>query len=70
MAEKCRANPTQAPRVGMSDAEFRNCTAHARFGGVTQVVAIERDRIPLRLYLFTNGPRRVYSVDGVVTAVR
>jgi hypothetical protein len=70
MAEKCRANPTQAPRVGMSDAEFRDCTAHARFGGVTQVVAIERDRIPLRLYLFTNEPRRVYSVDGVVTAVR
>lgn len=70
MAEKCRANPTQVPRVGMSDAEFRNCTVHARFGGVKQVVAVERDRIPLRLYILTNEPHRVYSVDGVVTAIR
>jgi hypothetical protein len=54
----------------MSDAEFRNCTIHARFGGATQVVAVERDGIPLRLYLFASEPRRVYSVDGVVTAVR
>lgn len=70
MAAKCRADPKQAPRVGMSDAEFRDCTMHARFGGVNQVVAVERDRIPLRLYIFTNAPQRVYSVDGVVTAIR
>jgi hypothetical protein len=70
MAEKCRADPKQVPRIGMSDAEFRNCTIHARFGGVKQVVAVERDRIPLRLYIFTNAPHRVYSVDGVVTAIR
>jgi hypothetical protein len=70
MAEKCRADPKQVPRVGMSDAEFRNCTIHARFGGVTQVVAVERERVPLRLYIFPNAPHRVYSVDGVVTAIR
>ena len=70
MARKCGGDPRQAPRVGMSDAEFRNCTIHARFGSVKQVVAVERDRLPLRLYIFTNAPRRVYSVDGVVTAIR
>ena len=34
-----------------------------------QVVAIERDHKALRLYVFTNEPHRVYSVDGVVTAI-
>lgn len=70
MAEKCKGDPRQAPRLGMSDAQFRECTIHARFGGVKQVVAVERDGVPLRLYIFTNEPRRVYSVDGVVTAIR
>ena len=69
MAERCGGDPKQVPRVGMSDAQFRECTFHARFGGVRQVVAIERDRKPLRLYLFSNEPHRVYSVDGVVTAI-
>jgi hypothetical protein len=70
MAEKCKGDPKQPPKVGMSDAEFRNCTIHARLGGVTQVVAVERDGVPLRLYIFPGEPRRVYSVDGVVTAIR
>jgi hypothetical protein len=70
MAEKCGGDPQQAPQVGMSDARFRECTLHARFGGVRQVVAVERDRVALRLYIFGNAPRRVYSVDGVVTAIR
>jgi len=72
MAERCGGvDPTRkVPRVGMSDAEFRECTIHARFGGVRQVVAVERDHKQLRLYLFTNEPHRVYSVDGVVTAIR
>ena len=69
MAERCGGDPKQVPRVGMSDAQFRECTFHARFGGVRQVVAIERDHKALRLYVFTNEPHRVYSVDGVVTAI-
>jgi hypothetical protein len=69
MAKQCGGDPKQAPRVGMSDAQFRTCTLHARFGGVRQVVAIERDKLPLRLYLFESAPHRVYSVDGVVTRI-
>lgn len=69
-AEQCGGDPKQAPSVGMSDARFRTCTLHARFGGVRQVVAVERDGKPLRLYLFSSAPHRVYSVDGVVTAIK
>jgi hypothetical protein len=67
---QCGGDPKQVPAVGMSDELFRTCTLHARFGGVRQVVAVERDGKPLRLYLFSNAPQRVYSVDGVVTAIR
>ena len=53
-----------------------SCTVHStknppnRFGGVRQVVAVERDGLALRLYLFDSAPRRVHSVDGLVTAIR
>ena len=70
MAERCGGDVKQPPRVGMTDAQFRECTLHARFGGVRQVVAVERDGKQLRLYLFSNEPHRVYSVDGAVTAIR
>lgn len=71
MAGRCGGvDPTKnKPRIGMSDAEFRECTIHARFGGIRQVVAVERDHKPLRLYIFMNEPHRVYSVDGIVTAI-
>jgi hypothetical protein len=69
-SEQCDGDPKQAPSVGMSDAQFRTCTLHARFGGARQVVAVERDGKQLRLYLFSSAPQRVYSVDGVVTAIK
>ncbi len=69
-AEQCDGDPKRAPSVGMSDAQFRTCTLHARFGGVRQVVAVERNGKQLRLYLFSSAPHRVYSVDGVVTAIK
>jgi hypothetical protein len=59
------------PVVGMRDETFRNCTLHARFGGATQIVAVEEDGVALRLHIFPRGKaERVYSVDGLVTAVR
>jgi hypothetical protein len=67
----CGSALPDLPVVGMSDAFFRNCTLHARFGGATQIVAVEEDGVPLRLYVFPRGrAERVYSVDGVVTAVK
>ena len=55
----------------MSDKAFRECTIKARFGGVQQVVALEHEGVALRLYVFPEGPaRRVYSIGGVVTAIR
>ena len=67
----CNGKLQDYPVVGMSDEHFRNCTVHARFGGVTQVVVGEADGVPLRLYLFpTPTASRVYSIGGVVTAVK
>jgi hypothetical protein len=59
------------PEIGMSDETFRNCTIHARVGGVTQIVVDTYESLPLRLYVFsTSRARRVYSVDGVITAIK
>ncbi len=67
----CHGGLVRYPTIGMSDANFRNCTIHARHGGVTQIVATEEDGIQLRLYVFPgNKASRVYSVDGVVTLIR
>lgn len=61
----------EVPTVGMSDEAFRHCTLLARLGGVTQVVVSEDAGVPLRLYVFPSGKvRRVYSIGGVVTAVK
>ncbi len=69
--EACGGRPVDFPSVGMSDEVFRNCTLHARFGGVTQVVVSEDGKVPLRLYVFpTQRASRVYSIGGVVTAIR
>jgi type IV secretory pathway VirB10-like protein len=69
--EFCDGKLVDLPVVGMRDETFRNCTLHARFGGATQIVAVEEDGVPLRLYVFPRGrAERVYSVDGVVTAVK
>jgi hypothetical protein len=58
------------PEIGMSDETFRNCTIHARVGGVTQIVVDTYESVPLRLYVFsTSRARRVYSIDGVITAI-
>lgn len=67
----CGGKLLDLPVVGMRDEIFRNCTLHARFGGATQIVAVEEDGVALRLYVFPRGKvERVYSVDGVVTSVR
>lgn len=55
----------------LSDETFRNCTLLARFGVATQIVVSEDDGVPLRLYVFASGKvKRVYSIGGVVTAVK
>lgn len=69
--ESCGGQLVEWPVVGMRDETFRNCTLHARFGGVMQIVAVEDEGVQLRLYVFRRGQaERVYSVDGVVTAVK
>lgn len=67
----CGGKMLDYPEVGMSDEVFRNCTLHARVGGVTQIVADEYESMPLRLYVFgTSRAQRVYAIDGVITAIR
>lgn len=70
-SKKCGGKLPDYPVVGMSDETFRNCTIHARFGGATQVVVSEDGNVPLRLYVFpTERAHKVYSVGGVITAIR
>jgi hypothetical protein len=70
-ARVCGGKLEEYPRLGMSDEKFRLCTLHARFGNPVQVVVAEEDKLALRLYVFGGGPaRRVYTVGGVVTAIR
>lgn len=69
--QACGGKLIDYPSVGMSDESFRNCTMHARFGGATQVVVSEDGKVPLRLYVFpTERASRVYSIGGVITAIR
>lgn len=71
MQQRCGEKLSDLPNVGMSDDAFRLCTALARYGHITQIVVSDEDGIPLRLYVFpTEKIRRVYSINGVVTAVR
>ncbi|MCL2021860.1 MAG: hypothetical protein FWG81_07160 [Betaproteobacteria bacterium] len=64
--------PIKEPVVGMSDETFRNCTMLARFGSIIQIVASDDGGIPIRLYVFPSNSKitRVYSIDGVITAVK
>jgi hypothetical protein len=69
--QACGGKLLDYPEIGMSDETFRNCTIHARFGGVTQIVVSEDGNVPLRLYVFpTQQARRVYSIGGVITAIK
>lgn len=71
MQQRCGGELLDYPYVGMTDERFRQCTKLARFGTATQVVATEDKGVPLRLYVFpTEKIRRVYAIDGVVTAVK
>lgn len=70
MKQECGKDMDAKVKVGMSDATFRNCTLHARFGGITQVVAANDGNTPMRLYIFSNAPNRVYAIDGVITAIK
>lgn len=70
-AKSCGGKLIDYPAIGMSDETFRKCTTHARFGGATQVVISEDGKVPLRLYIFpTERAGRVYSIGGVITAIR
>jgi hypothetical protein len=70
-AQGCDGKLPRYPTLGTSDESFRMCTLHARSGGVTQVVALEAEGVALRLYIFpTAKAQRVYSVGGVVTAIK
>jgi len=69
--QACGGKLIDYPALGMSDETFRNCTIHARFGGVTQIVVSEDGKIPLRLYVFpTERAHKVYSIGGVITAIK
>jgi hypothetical protein len=71
MNDNCGGKLIDYPVVGMTDETFRNCTIHARFGGVIQIVADTYESVPLRLYVFNPGRvQKVYSVNGLVTAVK
>jgi hypothetical protein len=68
---QCGGPLAELPTVGMSDETFRQCTMLARFGEIDQIVVSEANGVPLRLYVFpTAKVRRVYSIDGVVTAIK
>ncbi|MFN7571104.1 MAG: DUF4124 domain-containing protein [Betaproteobacteria bacterium] len=69
--QACNGKVQNDPQVGMSDAAFRQCTWLGRFGSYAQIVVSEEGGMPLRLYVFASGRvKRVYSIDGVVTAVK
>lgn len=69
--EACGGKLERYPTVGMSDEFFRKCTMHARIGGVTQIVVSEDGSVPLRLYVFpSDQASRVYSIGGVITAIK
>lgn len=69
--QSCGDKLADLPSVGMSDEAFRQCTTLARYGNITQIVVSDEDGMPLRLYVFPMAKiRRVYSIDGVVTAIK
>jgi hypothetical protein len=71
MRESCGGTVHEKVVVGMSDETFRRCALQARFGNIRQVVVDQDGASPLRLYVFGSGsPSRVYTIDGVVTAVQ
>jgi hypothetical protein len=68
---KCGGTWFDYPEVGMSDETFRNCTTHARMGGVVQVVVDKYESIPLKLYVFSSSrAQRVYVINGVITVIK
>jgi hypothetical protein len=69
-SEGCGGKLIDYPVVGMSEETFRNCTIHARYGGLTDVYSETFNNVPIRLYVFDSlRVTRVYSVDGVITAI-
>lgn len=66
----CGGQLRQLPELGMSDEAFRQCTVHARFGNVYQIVVSDDAGTPMRLYVFrAEQAHKVYSIGGVVTAI-
>lgn len=70
MRNECGRQMQETPKVGMSEEVFRNCTIHARYGGLYQIVNSSDEGTPVRLYLFRNSPQRIYMVGGEITAIK
>jgi hypothetical protein len=69
--QQCGGELAELPTVGMSDETFRECTMLARFGETNQIVVSQAGGVALRLYVFPTAKlRRVYSIGGVVTAIK
>lgn len=67
---QCGGKLPDLPQVGMSDEAFRQCTLHAHYGGIRQIVVSEAAGVPLRLYVFSSErAHKVYSIGGVVTRI-
>jgi len=67
----CGGELQRVPVVGMRDETFRMCTTFAKFTVPYQIVVANEGAVQLRLYLYESRTvERVYSVGGVITAVR
>jgi hypothetical protein len=67
----CNGKTFKHPVVGMTDEQFRMCTLPNRLGAIEKVVVAEDRGTALRLYVSPTQPAtRVYTIGGVVTAVK
>lgn len=67
----CGGQLPSVPVVGITDEAFRLCTLFAKFTAPYQIVVANEGAVQLRLYLYeSQSIERVYSVGGVVTAIK
>lgn len=67
----CGGQLPNVPVVGITDEAFRVCTLFAKFTAPYQIVVANEGAVQLRLYLYeSQSIERVYSVGGVVTAIK
>ena len=69
--QACSGKLVDYPVLGMTEAVFIKCTIHANANWISQIVVSKDGDIPLKLYVFaTPKASRVYSVGGVITAIK